>query len=51
VEPEAPTIAQKALSPTQIDWLAVVLGLLAFLAVGGLIPLWLLVYLRGSGSP
>jgi len=25
----------------QVDWLAVMLGLLAFLAVGGLIPLWL----------
>lgn len=29
----------------QVDWLAVGLGLLAFLAVGGLVPLWLWVWL------
>lgn len=36
---------------SQIDWLAVVLALLAFLAFGGLVPLWLLVYLRNAGPP
>jgi serine/threonine protein kinase len=47
---EAPLAHTRALTGTdsQIDWLAVVLGLLAFLAVGGLIPLWLLVYLRNA---
>jgi serine/threonine protein kinase len=29
------------LGSEQVDWLAVLLGLLAFIAVGGLIPLWL----------
>lgn len=29
------------LGSEQVDWLAVLLGLLAFLALGGLIPLWL----------
>ncbi len=31
-------------SLTDIDWAAVILGLLALLAVGGLIPFWLWVY-------
>lgn len=35
----------------QVDWVAVVLGLLAFLAVGGLIPLWLWVCLRYPSCP
>ena len=41
---------QSAISPFQdrdyldIDWIAVVLGLLAFIAVGGLIPFWIWVY-------
>lgn len=50
-EPDGLTVpAPPAVTPS-IDWLAVVLGLLAFLAVGGLIPLWLLVYLRTAGVP
>jgi serine/threonine protein kinase len=43
---DAPTTAVEVPPPVGIDWTAVALGLLAFLAVGGLIPLWLLVYLR-----
>jgi hypothetical protein len=35
-EPEAPSI--------DIDWLSVALGLLALVAVGGLIPFWMWVY-------
>jgi serine/threonine-protein kinase len=35
----------------QLDWVAVILGLLAFLAVGGLIPLWLWVCLRYPACP
>jgi len=33
-----------------IDWLAIFLGLLALLAVLGLIPLWAAVYARYSGA-
>ncbi len=33
----------------QVDWWAVGLGLLAFLAVGGLVPLWLWVWLLYQG--
>jgi len=29
----------------EIDWVSVGLGLMAVLAVGGLIPFWLMVYL------
>lgn len=35
---------------SRIDWLAIFLGLLALLAVLGLIPLWAAVYARYSGS-
>jgi hypothetical protein len=35
-----------AAAPVKIDWIAVGLGLLAFIAVGGLIPLWLFIALR-----
>ena len=37
--------------PAPIDWSAVVLGLLAFIAVGGLIPLWLWVCLLYPTCP
>lgn len=44
--PEAATQMMQRFAPgQQVDWLAVGLGLLAFLAVGGLIPLWLWVWL------
>lgn len=36
------------IQPQRVDWIAVILGLLAFLALGGLIPLWLWVCLRYS---
>lgn len=45
-DPEARTSAYLAAPAAGIDWIAVALGLLAFLAVSGLIPLWLLVLLR-----
>jgi len=32
-------------NPLDIDWITWALGLLAFIAVGGLIPFWLWVYL------
>jgi serine/threonine-protein kinase len=35
----------------QIDWIAVFLGLLAFLAIGGLVPLWLWVCLLYPSCP
>jgi serine/threonine protein kinase len=35
----------------QVDWIAVILGLLAFLAIGGLIPLWLWVCLLYPSCP
>lgn len=39
------TRAMQRLRTDQVDWWAVGLGLLAFLAVGGLVPLWLWVWL------
>jgi serine/threonine protein kinase len=35
----------------RLDWVAIVLGLIAFLLVGGLIPLWLWVCLRYPSCP
>lgn len=32
-------------APTQIDWLTILLGLLALISAGGLIPFWLWVYI------
>ncbi len=40
----APFPAQKAEPPTSLDWLSVGLGLLALIAVLGLIPFWVWVY-------
>jgi serine/threonine protein kinase len=49
--PEAPSISENSTPPVQtkstspnIDWASVALGLLALLAVGGLIPFWIWVY-------
>jgi serine/threonine-protein kinase len=51
--PEASTapLEEPAPPPTSVDWLAVTLGLLAFLAVGGLIPLWLWACLMYPSCP
>jgi len=43
---QAATRAMDRFTPDDIDWWAVGLGLLAFLAVGGLLPLWLWVWLQ-----
>jgi serine/threonine-protein kinase len=48
--PEAATTAVETSPIDEVDWMAVVLGLIAFVAVGGLVPLWLWVYLRYSGA-
>ncbi len=51
--PEAFTAPLPQLAPgmSGVDWLAVGLGLLAFLAVGGLIPLWLWACLMYPSCP
>jgi serine/threonine protein kinase len=41
-----PPLPEQTDAAVYIDWLAVTLGLLAFIALGGLIPLWLWVCLR-----
>ena len=43
-ESEFETEAEPAVTPFEVDWLSVVLGLLALIAVGGLIPFWMWVY-------
>lgn len=47
----AMTAPMPPVSTPQIDWLGVGLGLLAFLAVGGLIPLWLFACLLYPSCP
>jgi len=49
--PEAPTTAMPRAGAESLDWIAVALGLLAFLALGGLIPLWLWACLRYPSCP
>jgi serine/threonine-protein kinase len=49
--PEAPTAALPPVEAEGLDWLAIMLGLLAFLAVGGLLPLWLWACLRYPSCP
>jgi serine/threonine-protein kinase len=49
--PEAPTAALQPVPAEGLDWLAIGLGLLAFLAVGGLLPLWLWACLRYPACP
>ncbi len=49
--PDGATIPAPAAEAPAIDWVALALGLLAFLSVAGLIPLWLLVYFRSAGLP
>ena len=43
--PHAATQAVQSVRAGQLDWRAVALGMLAFLAIGGLVPLWLWVWL------
>ena len=50
-DPEAYTSEMEITAPERIDWAAVVLALLAFIAVGGLIPLWLWVCLLYPSCP
>ena len=50
-DPEASTTEMEITSPEGVDWLAVALALLAFIAVGGLIPLWLWVCLLYPSCP
>ncbi len=50
-DPDGSTIAMPAPTQDHIDWAAVSLALLAFLAVGGLIPLWLMVCLLYPSCP
>lgn len=49
--PDAPTSTLPPAAPTTVDWIAVALGLLAFLAVGGLLPVWLWACLRYPSCP
>ncbi|MBM3122782.1 MAG: serine/threonine protein kinase [Chloroflexi bacterium] len=51
--PEATTspLALEPTKPDPLDWVAVALGLLAFLAVGGLVPLWLWACLMYPSCP
>jgi serine/threonine-protein kinase len=47
----AHTMAMDAPVREDVDWTAILLGLLAFLAIGGLIPLWLWVCLLYPSCP
>jgi len=44
IEPEDGTFRAPAARELDIDWLSVVLGLLALITIGGLIPFWMWVY-------
>jgi len=50
-DPDAYTSPLPRAGPEGIDWVAVVLGLIAFVAVGGLIPLWLWACLAYPSCP
>ena len=47
----AHTMALDTPTPQRVDWTAILLGLLAFVALGGLIPLWLWVCLLYPACP
>jgi hypothetical protein len=49
VSPESGLTQLPALQQPTTDWVAVALGIIAFLALMGLIPLWYAVYLRWAG--
>ena len=46
-----PTSPPKVVVSAEVDWIAVALGLLAFLMLGGLVPLWLWVCLLYPSCP
>ncbi len=46
-----PTSPQKTSATSEMDWVVVALGLVAFLTIGGLIPLWLWVCLLYPSCP
>ncbi|NIS81545.1 MAG: protein kinase [Anaerolineales bacterium] len=50
-DPFAPTSHIELTSKDQVDWLAILLALLSFLAIGGLVPLWLWVCLLYPSCP
>jgi serine/threonine-protein kinase len=51
-EPMAPAVEVMDIEPAnELDWLSVGLGLVALAAVGGLIPLWIAIFLRWSSLP
>lgn len=49
-EPNGHTLPMEVEDKEPLDWLAVVLGLIAFIAVGGLIPFWLWIWLMYSNG-
>ncbi|MCK5316849.1 MAG: serine/threonine protein kinase, partial [Anaerolineales bacterium] len=51
LEQEKPTPLQKTAVTSGMDWILVALGLVAFLTIGGLIPLWLWVCLLYPSCP
>jgi serine/threonine-protein kinase len=51
VDNQAPTTRMWFPSADRVDWLAVALSLLAVIAVGGLIPLWLYIWLLYNQIP
>ncbi|TEU00954.1 MAG: serine/threonine protein kinase [Anaerolineales bacterium] len=51
LEQEKPKPLQKTAVTSEMDWILVALGLVAFLTIGGLIPLWLWVCLLYPSCP
>jgi serine/threonine-protein kinase len=49
-EPDGYTLPLETETKEPLDWIAVVLGLIAFIAIGGLIPLWLWILLMYSNG-
>ena len=45
-QPEPESVYLEPAPPADIDWLSVGLGLLALIAVGGLVPFWMWVYFQ-----
>jgi serine/threonine-protein kinase len=49
-EPDGYTLPLSIEEQEPLDWIAIILGLIAFIAVGGLIPLWLWIWLMYSNG-